>query len=97
MRELQRQKEARVVLEEDVGDLEVGRLNADTRNRKLGDELRDARMPRHDRACVLQARKALAEQKPFDYERALNQISAVIGLGGGEEFLHDEEAAEAKE
>ena len=36
---------------------------------------------------VSQARRSLAEKKPFDYERALNQISAVIGLRGGEEFL----------
>jgi|SRR6516225_790311 len=29
--------------------------------------------------------------KPFNYDRALNQISAVIGLRPGEEFLHDEQ------
>jgi len=46
LRELQGQKEARAVLEVDVGDLAVGRLNADTRNRRLGVELRDARMRR---------------------------------------------------
>jgi hypothetical protein len=39
---------------------------------------------------VHQAQKALAQKKPFDYDRALNQISAVIGLRGGEEFYHDE-------
>jgi len=33
--------------------------------------------------------------KPFNYERALNQISAVIGLRPGEEFLHDEQKPEA--
>jgi hypothetical protein len=43
----------------------------------------NARM-RHDKieGYVLQARKALAEKNPFDYERALNQISQVIGLRG---------------
>jgi hypothetical protein len=86
--ELQEQKEARMVLQQDLGTLAVGRLNAHTRNRRLADELRNARM-RHDKigGYVLQARKALAEKKPFDYERALNQISQVIGLRGGEEFL----------
>jgi hypothetical protein len=92
LRELQEQKEARVALEEDVGTLAVGCSNADTRNRRLANELRHARMW-HDKITgyALQARKALAEKKPFDYERALNQIAAVIGLRGGEEFLHDEE------
>jgi len=72
------------VLEEDVGTLAVGRLNADTLNRRLADELREFR-GRHDNIgdCVLQVRKALAEQKPFDYDRALNQISALVGLRGG--------------
>jgi hypothetical protein len=35
-RELQYQKEKQAVLEEDVGTLAVKRLNADTRNQKLG-------------------------------------------------------------
>jgi hypothetical protein len=88
LRELQEQKEARMVLEEDMGTLAVGRLNVQVRNRRLADELRNARM-RHDEigGYLLKARKALAEKKPFDYERALNQIAAVIGLRGGEQFL----------
>jgi hypothetical protein len=88
LRELQEQKKARMALEEDVSTLAVGRLNAHTRNRRLADALRNARM-RHDQigGYVLQARKALAEKKPFDYERALNQISAAIGLRGPEQFL----------
>ena len=40
---------------------------------------------------ALQANEAKKAGRPFDYERALNQISAVIGLRGGEEFLHDEQ------
>ena len=98
LRELQQQKEARTVLEEDVGTLAVGRLNADTLNLRLADELREAR-GRHDNigVCVLQARKALAEQKPFDYDRALNQISELVGLRGPEEFRHDELETEAEE
>jgi hypothetical protein len=40
---------------------------------------------------ALQASEAKKGGRPFDYERALNQISAVIGLRGGEEFLHDEQ------
>jgi hypothetical protein len=44
---------------------------------------------------ALQASEAKKEGRPFDYERALNQISAVIGLSGGEEFLHDEQAPQA--
>jgi len=96
LRELQEQKEARTALEEDVGTLAAGRLNDQRRNRRLAHELRHARMW-HDTITgyTLQARKALAEKKPFDYERALNQISAVIGLRGGEEFLHDEEKPQA--
>jgi hypothetical protein len=87
LRELQEHKEARMLLQEDVGTLAVGRLNAHTRNRRLADQLRKARMWHHEiGSSLLQARKALAEKKPFDYERALNQISAVIGLRGGEEF-----------
>jgi len=86
--ELQEHKVARTVLEDDLGTLAVGRLNDHTRTRRLVGELRHARW-RNDEvaACLLQLRKALAEKKPFDYERALNQISAVIGLRGGEEFL----------
>jgi hypothetical protein len=41
-----------------------------------------------------QAGEAKKGGRPFDYERALNQISAVIGLRGGEEFLHDEQEAQ---
>ena len=44
---------------------------------------------------ALQASEAKKEARPFDYERALNQISAVIGLRGGEEFLHDEQQQQA--
>jgi hypothetical protein len=96
VRELQNEKEARVVLEQDVGALAVGNLNAHTRNLRLADELREAQS-RHGKIgeCILQARRAQAAHRPFDYERALNQISAVIGLRGGEEFLHDEQAAKA--
>jgi len=98
LRELQEERGTRVVLEEDVGTLAVERLNADTLNRRLADELREFR-GRHDQigGCVLQARKALAEQKPFDYDRALNQISALVGLRGPEEFRHDELETEAKQ
>ena len=98
LRELHEERGTRVVLEEDVGTLAVGRLNADTLNRRLADELREAR-GRHDNigVCVLQARKALAEQKPFDYDRALNQISELVGLRGPEEFRHDELETEAKQ
>ena len=42
------------------------------------------------REKALQASEAKKAGRPFDYERALHQISAVIGLRGGEEFLHDE-------
>ena len=98
LRELQEERGTRVVLEEDVGTLAVGRLNADTLNLRLADELREAR-GRHDKigGYVAHVRKALAEQKSFDYDRALNQISALVGLRGGEEFLHDELQTEAKE
>jgi hypothetical protein len=91
LRELQEERGTRVVLEEDVGTLAVGRLNADTLNLRLADELREAR-GRHDKigGYVAQVRKALAEQKSFDYDRALNQISALVGLRGPEEFRHDE-------
>jgi len=91
LRELQEERGTRVVLEEDVGTLAVGRLNADTLNLRLADELREAR-GRNDRigGYVAQVRKALAEQKSFDYDRALNQISALVGLRGPEEFRHDE-------
>ncbi len=44
---------------------------------------------------VQQAREARQGSRPFDYERALNQISAVIGLRGPEEFVHDQKAAQA--
>ena len=98
LRELQEERGTRVVLEEDVGTLAVGRLNADTLNLRLADELREAR-GRHDKigGYVAHVRKALAEQKSFDYDRALNQISALVGLRGGEEFLHDELQTEAKQ
>ena len=86
--ELQEHKVARRVLEEDLGTLAVGRLNDHTRNRRLVGEPRHARSQNDEvAACLLQVRKALAEKKPFDYDRALNQIAAVIGLRGGEEFL----------
>jgi hypothetical protein len=88
LRELREQKVARTALEEDLGTLAVGRLNPQTRKRRLVDALRKAQR-RNDElgGYLLKARKALAENKPFDYARALNQISAVIGLRGGEEFL----------
>jgi len=43
---------------------------------------------RQQAARPSEAKKA---EKPFNYDRALNQISAVIGLRGGEEFEHDEQ------
>ncbi len=96
LRELQGQGEARVMLEEDVGTLAVDSLNAHTRSSRLADELRVARICHHKIGHYVDwARKALAEKKPFDYERALKQISAVIGLSEREEFLHDEQATEA--
>jgi hypothetical protein len=47
------------------------------------------------REKAIQACQAKKDARPFDYERALNQISAVIGLRGGEEFLHDEQEPQA--
>lgn len=44
---------------------------------------------------ALQASEAKKAARPFDYERALNQISAVIGLRGEEEFVHDEQEPQA--
>jgi hypothetical protein len=44
---------------------------------------------------ALQASEAKKTGRPFNYERALNQISAVIGLRGGDEFLHDEQESES--
>jgi len=48
------------------------------------------------REKALQASEAKKQGRPFDYDRALKQISAVIGVGRGEEFLHDEQEAEAQ-
>ena len=88
LRELEEQKRHRGVLAEDVETLAVSRLNAHTRNQELGEALHQAQV-RHTKIghYTLQAQKALAENKPFDYDRALEQISAVIGLRGPEEFL----------
>ncbi len=82
LRELQEHQGKRALLEEDVETLAVKRLNADARNQKLGEALRQARV-QHGKIgqYVRQAQKALAENKPFDYDRALKQISAVIGVG----------------
>ena len=91
LRELLERKVKQAILEEDVGTLALRRLNADTRSQKLGEALRQARAKHAKIDHYLdQAQKALAEKRPFDYERALNQISAVIGLRGPEEFLRDE-------
>ncbi len=82
LRELQEHRGKRALLEGDVGTLAVKRLNADARNQKLGEALRQARA-QHGKIgqYVCAAQKALAEKKPFDYDRALKQISAVIGVG----------------
>jgi hypothetical protein len=48
LRELQEHKEARRTLEEDVGALAAGRLSDRTRNRRLADKLRKARMRNGD-------------------------------------------------
>jgi hypothetical protein len=39
---------------------------------------------------ALEASQAKKEGRQFDYDRALNQISALVGLRGPEEFRHDE-------
>jgi hypothetical protein len=88
LRELQEQKVARATLEHDAGTLAVGRLNDQARNRRLADEIRHARERHHEiKNCLLKLRRVLAEKRPFDYERALNQIAAVVGLRGPEQFL----------
>ena len=83
-------KEARTALQGAAEALSVRRLNADTRHRSLADGLRQARTQPDDIGSYVRGRKAQAGTKPFDYDRALNQISAVIGLRPGEEFQHDE-------
>ena len=44
-----------------------------------------------------QAQTAKSEGRPFDYERTLNQISAVVGLRGPEEFRYEKQAPQADE
>jgi hypothetical protein len=46
------------------------------------------------REKALEAHNAKKEGKPFNYERALNQISAVIGLRGPEMFRHEKRPQE---
>jgi len=88
LRRLQEHKHRGAVLAEDLETMAVERLNADARNQGLAEALRLAQLQRRTIGhCVAEAQQALAEKKPFDYGRALNQISAVIGLRGGEEFL----------
>ena len=91
--ELQGHKEARNLLEEGMRTLAVGRLNDHDRHCRLADKLRKAGTQHDEIGGHVQARKALAEKRPFDYDRALEQISAMIGLRGGEEF----ESGEARE
>ncbi len=82
LRELQEHKGKRALLEGDVATLAVKRLNADARNQKFGEALRQARVQHGKiRQYVRAAQKALAEKKPFDYDRVLKQISAVISVG----------------
>jgi hypothetical protein len=86
--ELQEEKEVRTLLEADVATLAVGNLNAAARNRRLAHKLRrDRKRQEKAHSHLLEVRKVLAEKKPFDYERALKQISAVIGVGREEEFV----------
>jgi hypothetical protein len=80
--ELMEHERRTAVLEEDVGSIAVDRLNADTRNTELVQALHRARAQgRKIRQHVGEQQKALAEEKPFNYDRALKQISAVIGVG----------------
>jgi len=88
LRRLQEHKHRGTVLAEDLETMAVERLNADARSQGLAEALRLAQVQRRTIGhCVAEAQQALTEKKPFDYDRALNQISAVIGLRGGEEFL----------
>jgi hypothetical protein len=76
-------KAARVESLNKLAEAQIARLRL--LNRALKDTL--AQIAQKAR----EASEATKEGRPFDYERALNQISAVIGLRGGEEFEHDEE------
>jgi hypothetical protein len=57
------------------------------------------RMLKHDlrqiRKELRQAEEAKSGGRPFDYERTLNQISAVIGLRGPEKFRYEEQTPQA--
>jgi hypothetical protein len=57
------------------------------------------RMLKHDlrqiRKELRQAEEAKSGGRPFDYERTLNQISAVIGLRGPEKFRYEEQTSQA--
>jgi hypothetical protein len=79
-------KAARVESQNKLVEAQIERLRL--MNRALEDML--AQITQKAR----EASEATKEGRPFDYERALNQISAVIGLRGGEEFLHDEQQAQ---
>ncbi len=88
LRRLQHHKHRGTVLVEDLETMAVKRLNADTRNQQLVEAVRLAEAQhRSIGQCVAQAQQALAENRPFDYQRALEKISAVIGLSGEEEFV----------
>ena len=77
--------------------MKAARLQSQNKVAEAQTELLRQRIRRHkgENAQVGQkaARPSEAKtaEKPFNYERALNQISAVIGLRGGEEFEHDEQ------
>jgi hypothetical protein len=91
LRRLQEHRHRGAVLVEDLETMAVQRLNADARSQGLAEALLLARVQRRRIAqCVVEAQQASKEKRSFDYDRALNQISAVIGLRGGEEFLHSE-------
>jgi hypothetical protein len=80
--ELQEGERSRAALLEDVETLAVRRLNAEVRNQKLAQDLRQARLQQGQVGRYVRgAQKALADKKPFDYDRALKQISALIGVG----------------
>ena len=80
--ELQEGERSRAALLEDVETLAVRRLNAEVRNQKLAQALRQARLQQGQVGRYVRgAQKALAGKKPFDYDRALKQISAMIGVG----------------
>ena len=78
---------------------------AEAQTKKLAIETDKARLQsrllKHDlaqiRKEVRQAQEAKDGGRPFDYERTLNQISAVVGLRGPEEFRYEKQAPQADE